>query len=368
MARKSKKLEIKKLQINFTNRWLYTLIVFFSLVVIGVFVYATAPNPGHDITQIAEPSDCGDGEFLKWTGSSWTCEAVSDEVGIDGSGTTNYISKFTGATTLGNSVIYETAGNIGIDGNVYANAFIGDGSGLMNLIVKVTATNDACNGGNDGILRYRSDECSGDDVRTSTIDICMKEGASSYDWYILKTSSWTDTACDTDGCPPDQTYYQCTGYYADPGCYGSMPYGCYSEEGVPCFLAGTEILMADGTYKNIEQVKEGEWIISYDIENNLKTISKVAYSLVHEDVEGYVIINGELEVTSNHPMWIVNRQEWAQVHTIELRDILLDSNGQKSIVISLEDINGVNIVYNLELEGDYNNYFAEDILVHNKLP
>jgi hypothetical protein len=76
MAGKSNKLKIKKLQINFTNRWLYTLIVFFSLVVIGVFVYAVTPNPGHDITQIEQPSGCSTNQFLKWTGSSWTCEGV----------------------------------------------------------------------------------------------------------------------------------------------------------------------------------------------------------------------------------------------------------------------------------------------------
>ena len=124
--------------------------------------------------------------------------------------------------------------------------------------------------------------------------------------------------------------------------------------------------MADGTYKNIEQVKEGELVASYDTENNLKTISKVADHLIHE-IEGYVIINGELEVTSNHPMWIVNRHEWVRVHAIELGDVLLDSNEQEIIVISLENINGVNTVYNLELEGEYNNYFAGNILVHNKI-
>jgi len=363
MAGKSNKLKIKKLQINFTNRWLYTLIVFFSLIVIGVFVYAQIPNPGHDITQIEQPSGCSANQFLKWTTAGWTC-ADAGAGSIGGSGTANYIPKFTAATTLGNSIIYETAGNIGIDGDVYADAFIGDGSGLMNIIVKVTSTNDVCNSGNDGLLRYRSNVCTADDLRGSIIDICMRKGGSSYGWSSLKTRTWTDTACDTDGCPPGQTYYQCT-YAAPPGCYDSEPVGCYFSS---CFLAGTEILMEDGTYKNIEQVKEGEWIVSYDIENNLKTISKVADSLVHEDVEGYVIINRELEVTSNHPIWIVNRQKWAQVHTIELRDILLDSNGQEIIVISLEDINGVNTVYNLEIEGEHNNYFAGDILVHNKIP
>ena len=367
MARKSKKPGIKKLQINFTNRWLYTLIVFFSLVVIGVFVYATAPNPGHDITQIGEPDGCGNNQFLKWTtASGWTC-ADAGAGSIGGSGTANYIPKFTAATSIGNSVIYETAGNVGIDGAVYADFFIGDGSGLVNLMVRVQGIDTSCDNTNDGLLRYRSNVCAGDDSRSSSFSICMKKGASSYGWYTVKIYTWADTSCDADGCP-GQTYYECTGYYAEPGCYDSVPYGCYYEEGFPCFLAGTEILMADGTYKNIEQVKEGEWVVSYDTENNLKTISKVAYSLIHEDVEGYIIINGELEVTSNHPMWIVNRQEWAQVHTIELGDILLDSNGQEIIVISLEDINGVDIVYNLELEGEHQNYFAEDILVHNKLP
>ncbi len=64
--------------------------------------------------------------------------------GISGSGTTNYIAKFTGPNTLGDSAIYEEAGNVGIgttsptakldvDGTVKATAFSGDGSGLMNI-------------------------------------------------------------------------------------------------------------------------------------------------------------------------------------------------------------------------------------------
>jgi hypothetical protein len=80
MAGKFKKLKIKKLQINFTNRWLYTLIVFFSLVVIGVFVYAYGTNDpatfGHSAGELEAPSGCSADQFLKWTGSSWTCADV----------------------------------------------------------------------------------------------------------------------------------------------------------------------------------------------------------------------------------------------------------------------------------------------------
>jgi hypothetical protein len=46
-------------------------------------------------------------------------ETASSTVGgIDGGGTANYIPKFTDSDTLGNSVIYESAGNVGIGGYV----------------------------------------------------------------------------------------------------------------------------------------------------------------------------------------------------------------------------------------------------------
>ena len=373
MAGKSKKPGIKKLQINLTNRWLYTLIVFFSLIVIGVFVYATTPNPGHDITQIAPPSVCSADQFLKWTTSGWACEAVSGEVGIGGSGTANYIPKFTAATTVGNSVIYETAGNVGINttsptyeldvnGYVNARAFIGDGRGLMNIIVKVTQTNDVCDDSNDGLLRYRSSYCSGDDNRSSSLGICMRTGDSSYAWQILKTSTWIDTSCDIDGCPPGQTYYECR-WEAEPGCYYSEPYGCYFPA---CFLSGTKVLMADGSYKEIQDIQSDNLVASYDLINSAPAVSRVEQLLIHPDTEGgYLIINNKLEVTANHNMWVVNRQLWQQMHFINIGDILLDSDGKEVIIYSIDKIKGTNTVYNLQLEGDYNNYFTEDILIHN---
>ncbi|MBI2326208.1 hypothetical protein HYU91_02355, partial [Candidatus Collierbacteria bacterium] len=45
------------------------------------------------------------------TGVDWV---DISSIGIGGSGTTNYLPKFTAGTTLGNSVLYETTGNVGI--------------------------------------------------------------------------------------------------------------------------------------------------------------------------------------------------------------------------------------------------------------
>jgi len=74
MKKKKKKgFELSK---RISNRLSYTIIAFVALMLIGVFVFAATPNPGHDITQISPPSVCGSNQFLKWTGSAWACADV----------------------------------------------------------------------------------------------------------------------------------------------------------------------------------------------------------------------------------------------------------------------------------------------------
>jgi hypothetical protein len=58
------------------------------------------------------PSGCPSGQFVTAVGSSLTC-ALPPSGGVSGSGTTNYLAKWTGSTTLGNSIIYDN-GNVGI--------------------------------------------------------------------------------------------------------------------------------------------------------------------------------------------------------------------------------------------------------------
>ncbi len=102
MAGKSNKLKIKKLQINFTDKWFYTFVVVISLIAIGVGVYAaagTTPNPGHAITDL---QPCDTGEILKSGATGWTCG--TDEVGTDG----------TSLWIPNGSDIYYNDGNVGI--------------------------------------------------------------------------------------------------------------------------------------------------------------------------------------------------------------------------------------------------------------
>lgn len=132
-----------------------------------------------------------------------------------------------------------------------------------------------------------------------------------------------------------------------------------------CFIAGTNILMDNGSRKSIEKVKAGDSITSYNTEMNKTITSKVTELIIHEKPDnGYLIINGILKVTPEHVMYI--NGQWVGAGTVKTGDTLLNSLGEKIIVESVEKIDESNDkIYNLHLEEPEHNYFAEDILVHN---
>ncbi len=249
----------KKTGFVMSNRLLYTLITIGILAAVGVGVYAvvpgTTPNPGHDVQSISPPSGCQVGQYLRYGvningglySEDWMCGTITP--GVSGSGTENYLAKWTGSGALGNSVIFQSGSNIGIgtsnptsslvvNGSAYANKFVGDGSGLTNLVVRVSGADPICDSTKDGLLKYKSSFCSSNlGYRSSTFDICMRTGDTTYAWYNLKTYTWADSSCNIYGCPTGEQYYQCTNPSGPaPGCYASEPPSCYctGTEQPPC--------------------------------------------------------------------------------------------------------------------------------------
>ncbi len=70
------------ININFSNKWLYSLIIIFVVVVAGFVVNAYGGNNpeemGHTFSEIAPPEGCVAEQFLMWNGSSWVCEDAID--------------------------------------------------------------------------------------------------------------------------------------------------------------------------------------------------------------------------------------------------------------------------------------------------
>lgn len=133
-----------------------------------------------------------------------------------------------------------------------------------------------------------------------------------------------------------------------------------------CFVAGTRVKMADGSYKEIQKLKEGEIIYSYNLESEALVEDKVAKVIIHYNYPGgYLLINDTLKVTGNHNVWVVNKESWEKADTLTVGDTLLSPEGEKTTIMSIDKAMGSNTVYNLHLNGESHNYFAEDLLVHN---
>ena len=71
---------------NVSNRLSYTIIAVVALILLGAGVYAltagVAPDPGHTLDSISAPSGCEANTFLKWTGSTWQCVALTFAVNV----------------------------------------------------------------------------------------------------------------------------------------------------------------------------------------------------------------------------------------------------------------------------------------------
>ena len=75
----------------------------------------------------------------------------------------------------------------------------------------------------------------------------------------------------------------------------------------PCFLAGTQVTLTDGSYKNIEDVKVGDLVKSYDDVNKKEITGIVTKTLRHtpeEMTDYYVVVNNKLRVTPNHCIYV----------------------------------------------------------------
>lgn len=130
-----------------------------------------------------------------------------------------------------------------------------------------------------------------------------------------------------------------------------------------CFLPGTKVSMADGSYKNIKKVRIGDLVKSYH--NGQFVVGEVVNVYKHTPNEMppyYLIINNRLRVTPNHLIYVNN--QWMPAGLIKIGDILLGENGEAIIVYSIDEVWEKVPTYNLEIK-EYHTFFADGVLVHN---
>ncbi|MDY7108134.1 MAG: YiiX/YebB-like N1pC/P60 family cysteine hydrolase [Planctomycetota bacterium] len=89
--------------------------------------------------------------------------------------------------------------------------------------------------------------------------------------------------------------------------------------GVACFPPGSRVTMADGSMTNIEEVRVGDAVRSYDRQAGREIIGIVSRTLRHEPAEMgayYLVINGQLRITPNH--LIYHGGDWIRAGDVTL--------------------------------------------------
>lgn len=164
---------------------------------------------------------------------------------------------------------------------------------------------------------------------------------------------------------------------------GATSFNTIVSHNSPCFVEGTKILLEGDKVKNIEDIVIGDKVLSYDVTNNEIKITNVLniYSRNVNQIVEYTFSNGGvLKATLDHPIYVISKG-WSSysnemsntmyklnepVKKIEIGDSvkLIDT------IVILDDIkitDGKHKVYNLSELEKHHNYFANNVLVHNRI-
>ncbi len=134
-----------------------------------------------------------------------------------------------------------------------------------------------------------------------------------------------------------------------------------------CFPAGTKITLADGTQKNIEDLLLTDKILTYNEFTGEKTegvIGNIVKKKEHLLIRHKTDDGNEVKSTALHKFYVKGKG-WIAAQDITLNDILINRNGNETIVTEKETIVGEVEVYHILDVKDNHTYYAENLLVHN---
>ena len=144
-----------------------------------------------------------------------------------------------------------------------------------------------------------------------------------------------------------------------------------------CFVAGTPVLMEDGTKKAIETVVVGDKVLTYNEETKVFETGYVVGLITHTQITEMARLTFSdgtvIEMSSCHPIGTVDGYKsltgYKDLPLLEVGNFVITANGELIELVSIEcwTVSTPVVTYNLDVE-DNDNYFVGDtpILVHNK--
>ncbi|MFF0110703.1 polymorphic toxin-type HINT domain-containing protein [Streptomyces hirsutus] len=142
------------------------------------------------------------------------------------------------------------------------------------------------------------------------------------------------------------------------------------------FLPGSQVLMADGSSKNIEDLRVGDEILTTDPITGKTTRQRVTAELLSEGSKNLVKITIEegsgkrqvITATDNHPFWVAALGEWVPAGQLTAGQWLQTSNGTHVQIAIVERWTQTARVHNLTVSATHTYYVLAGeipVLVHN---
>jgi len=141
--------------------------------------------------------------------------------------------------------------------------------------------------------------------------------------------------------------------------------------GKSCFVAGTLVSTIDN-FKNIEDIKVGDIVLSYNEQTQQNEYSQVLQTMIHATIEPIYTLyirNEQLRVTGIHKFLIKRNDiiDWIKAEDLKLGDWVLFADGTWHLILDIDVNVEAQIVYNFEVSHNHNYYVGEyQILAHNK--
>ncbi|HEY9060505.1 MAG TPA: polymorphic toxin-type HINT domain-containing protein, partial [Pseudobacteroides sp.] len=135
-----------------------------------------------------------------------------------------------------------------------------------------------------------------------------------------------------------------------------------------CFTGDTLIPTVSG-FKRIDSIKEGDFVLSKDVNSGTIDYKKVKYVYIKSTYEfvHLKLDNEEIRTTANH-LFFTDCGWWKAAENLKVGDKILNSKGELKTLIEkrVEMLNEPEKIYNLNVE-DFHTYFvgANALLVHN---
>ena len=173
-------------------------------------------------------------------------------------------------------------------------------------------------------------------------------------------------------CFGDNQYHDVYVYVLTTDGRTSEPYKITVYMG-SCFTGDTKVKSENG-YTNIEDIKVGDKVYSYNEITKTEELKDVTKTFIHDDNRIYEIKAGNkiIKVTPDHRIYVKKKYgnifNWTKVYNIHEGDYLLDSNNKQVRIDSIKYYESKDDlkVYNIEVKDNHTYYVSDgNFLVHN---